>query len=155
MFEVSIYVAVAYLIVAICLAIYIWSTRRAGRRPVKSLVAAILAVPFLPYAIVEVQTAMLWHSVSGPVAKAVSDDFGDTRIVLHKVLWAEPTSARVYVVTAIFDNSGYRSAIVPVTRTAAGWTVVKQDAILDAVWADGGSADGNVFPPYLGKGDFH
>ena len=113
-------------------------------------------LPLFPYALVEGQTLLCRAALMPATRQALRELYSKDQILWFKVLSISPRKARVYVVTPCWDtpplsNSRDRVAQwIDLRRTAQGW---RFNGNWDAVWSECGSASGNVFPPYLGKGE--
>lgn len=120
------------------------------RRRFYTACVLLLLAPLFPYAQVVVQTA-LFGSVLRPVVEKSFDktDTTGSPIALLRVLSITPKNASVYVIQT--DNGGPRTEdnigvgiIYDLVHTPLGWKYQKYRWI----WSDGGSAEGNTFPPY-------
>lgn len=114
-----------------------------------TLLTAYWLCPLLPYAAVEVQTAIFQPLLRPAVSAALQEYGGHGRYKNCKVLLFAPWAASVYVVTEVSpgapDKSYNAGLQMDLVLTRHGWS---QDGDMGCVWSDGGNADGNVFPPY-------
>ena len=149
MFYVVLYFALASLGAGIVFALL----RNRVRRP-KALACIALALPWLPYLTVAVQTALFGDSLRPAVRRAFVEcggmcgDTGD-KVLTYQVLRVTPWAAEVYLVTPCAggmlkpSESGRNAVKINLKHTPDGWHY----ADYDDTWSECGSAKGNVFPP--------
>jgi hypothetical protein len=154
--HVALYLLLSYMAVAIVTRAYLLPrTRRAGISRWKTglIIMGLLLLPLLPYAVVEGQTLLLRPSVWAATQHALRQGGFSDRLFLLKVLSVGPKRVRVYTVTPCMpydtNTTQWRAVVVRLARTADGW----QPAGEEHIWSECGSASGNVFPPYPGKGE--
>ncbi len=154
MLDVAIYLFIAYIVI-LGPAFFFVRAHIARRTPGLSATHRLFffslywLCPLLPYAAVEGQTIVLQPLLRPAISAALREDGEHDRYKNCKVLLLTPWAAMVYVVSEVSPglpekpyNTGFTMTLVP---TRHGW--IKQGE-MDCVWSDGGSADGNVFPPY-------
>lgn len=113
--------------------------------------AALLLLPFFPYAVVAAQTAMYRTKIL-PDVRASSVYWGNPgeKYFVLRILTITPSRANVYVVTSCEGGMGTdrkndkAGLLITFKHTSKGWKFVDYDA----TWSDCGSAEGNTFPPY-------
>jgi len=119
-------------------------------------ILALCLLPLLPYAVVEWRTYRYGSTLLPAVIEAMREiDIGEPNetVTSHKVLSITDKYARVYVVTPCHSGwygDGFVSTLIDLVKTPDGWQFQGQWA---TPWSDCGNADGNVFPPYFGRGD--
>lgn len=127
----------------------------AVRRRRRLRFAGVIAVlPVVPYLVVEGQTALFGAAMMPAVRQGLAEQGDAQQVLMVKVLYYSSKQTSVYVVTPAIGLDGEPGAlgqVMSLRRTSAGWAFVDGEA----VFADGGSADGNVFPPYAAKGEWH
>jgi len=107
-------------------------------------------LPLAPYGAVWLQTAIYGKAVLAPIKATMPQMNGQPDDIQEiRVLRVWPNSATVYVIVAGSDidhpdrpGAGF---VVRLVKSGDRWRCSGE---WDVVWADGGSADGNVFPPY-------
>lgn len=118
-------------------------------------VLALCLLPLLPYAIVEWRTFRYGNALMPAVIDALKE-IGEPgeKITSYKILSITNKYARVYVVTPCHSDwygDGFVSTQIDLVKTPNGWRFQGQ---WTTPWSDCGNADGNVFPPYCGRGDY-
>jgi hypothetical protein len=144
-------------IVILAAAVWVWSpTFRYNPRRFFLAVLLLALLPILPYGIVACQTALFCQDLLPPTRQALREIGFSDRILTLKVLQVGPRAARVYTVTPCLpyesNDSERRAEVVCLLRSAEGWRTAGPGTEED-VWSECGSANGNVFPPYSGKGE--
>jgi len=162
MFEIMLYFG-AYALAAILLlglnAVFAFDERRRQSAAVRAVERKkrlrvwiiALALPFVPYAAVETQTALFGHGVTPAIRVTRMAEGEEDQVLFLRILWITPVSARVY---AVFPNAAAGGAggfTYTLRRKSGRWVC---EANEEVVWSDSGNADGNVFPPYF-TGDEH
>lgn len=116
-----------------------------------ALVIALFLLPFLPYAVVNVQTSLYGRKFVPVVRQALVKGGGGNPgdpIYILRVLRLTPWDADIYIVQPIAEGgaqTGERAGcVLHFQRVTRGW----QYQGFDCVWADCASAHGNTFPPY-------
>ncbi|MES2462278.1 MAG: hypothetical protein V4671_16955 [Armatimonadota bacterium] len=116
-----------------------------------------MLLPFTPYAVVATQTSLYRAEMEPAVRRALADGIGgaDDPIRIMRVLKISPSYAEVYIVQPYARIGGIWTdeavgLVIRFGKTPNGW----QYQEYDCVWSDGGSADGNTFPPYLEAKEF-
>ena len=151
---VALYFLVSYtvtvLVSGICLA---QMTRASWRRRQSAFILGIYCVPLLPYAWVEAHTWVCRGFLKRATEQSLAEDGYSTPIASMKVLAITPWRAHVYAVTPCYEKptGEYCAVVLTLIRRHGHWT---SGGFPDAVWSDCGSADGTIFPPYAGKGEF-
>lgn len=114
--------------------------------------ACLILFFMLPYIVVEIQTLLVRSWVYPLVKKAAEETMGySPQVYALKVLRLTPTHVRCYVVLPCgvsreSDGTIKRMGVVYVFRNnGKAWILETAEGI----WSDCGSAQGNVFPPYL------
>ncbi|HEY3379458.1 MAG TPA: hypothetical protein VGL77_18425 [Armatimonadota bacterium] len=121
--------------------------RNAAFRPFwRILLALLLALPFLPYAVVEAQTALFKSQILSATKQGLDSVALSTDIRQLKILTISPTRATVYTVTPCLEKSAERGVAIQLERVSGAWHYVPGTD--DCIWSDSGSAQGSVFPPY-------
>ena len=116
-----------------------------------SCYAVFLFLPFVPYAVVAVQTAKYRAEIL-PAVRASSIYWGNSKdkYVIFRILSIAPSRVNAYVVTSCEGGMGTDKkndkvgTTITLKQTSQGWEFVEYAA----VWSDCGSAEGNTFPPY-------
>lgn len=144
MFEVAFYLLVAYVILA---ALFRFIPKRLRRKAF--LFALYWLIPVIPYAIVEIQTYFGLQNLRPGISVGLQQDGEHRRFKDCKVLLLTPWVASVYVVSECSPglpdkpyNIGLTMDLAP---SSQGW---HEKGEPNGIWSDGGSADGNIFPPY-------
>lgn len=118
----------------------------------------LLISPLIPYGVVEVQTATYKYELIPPTRKELRDQGFPDRLRAFKVLAISSNKARVYAVVPCDPSSktsGYNGVVLNLKRVSGRWqSNDNPDYALDGVWSDCGNADGNIFPPYPSDGDY-
>lgn len=124
------------------------------------ITAALLMLPFFPYVRVAYLTAkykdMLMPAVAGLAQEQAWTKENPIHIV--RVLAVSDRAAQVYVVgtchggmtAASSQLVGLDGWVLRAMKTSEGWRYQSHDI----VWSDCGSAEGNIFPPYLEAREF-
>lgn len=151
MFLMTLYFIVSYSFVGTAL-LLLW--RRLRSSNTHRWACVLLLVPLVPYALVEVQTA-LFGRVLAPAARMALDRCSmcaepNTPILTQRVMKITPLSANVYVsmpcVGLYPQQKGKCGLILYLHKKNGEWAF--EDGDWAAVWSDCGSAEGNTFPPY-------
>ena len=149
MLEIILYFGVAYLLIALIIAIGVKWIRLSALLRKHCLLGwvmlmGVLALPFLPYLTVDVQTAMHRDELEPAVRQAIALIDATAEVQDTKVMSIDRRSANVLVTYRA--TYGYRAAdLVRVSRVHGRWCF-RGD--YTTIWSEGGSADGNTFPPY-------
>jgi len=152
-----VYLVFTYLIVfgAVRLALRLVSLHLPVTRRVRGVtLAVLLPLPLVPYGVVAVQTAVYGPTLRQAVFACRKEWMGepDRPSTVVRVLRVTPDTASVLVI--IKNGPGLdqtNGEVIHLLRAAdgawrfAGW---------DVHWSSIGSADGNVFPPYLEAKEF-
>lgn len=161
-----IYVIIYFIFLYSFVAVIISSTGiTKKKKPI--LLCVLLISPILPYIWIEVQTTLLKPQLMNVTKKAVRElGMPNVKLVKLKVLSISSAKAKIYIVSrnqlpsdvpnAVFCGSDdpcicYGGDIIYLSKISQRW---KFNGDYSAVWSDCGSADGNIFPPYLSKGDY-
>ena len=125
----------------------------------------ILACPLIPYGLIETQTFLFGTKLINSTKMGLRAEGMDGQILTLKVLSINVNIAKVYVIvkrqsllptTFLSGDSKLEPCvsahIFELRRNAEKW---RYSTDLRDVWSDCGSANGNIFPPYLGKGEYH
>lgn len=150
---------IAYLIISYAMLILVawYVIEHRTLRPVTFRVLAVailLIMPLLPYGIVDLQTILYRQHLAAAVKQAMCNpmlcDFDITNL---RVIRKWPRRAVVYViVSGRGESSECAGFTLELVRVDGQW---RPSENWDVIWADGGNAHGNVFPPYPSQGDYH
>jgi len=153
MFWMTIYFFVTFSCVLAAISSFVFLFRRLRIKIVWQFLcyAALLFLPFVPYAVVAAQTAM-YRVEMLPDVRASSIYWGSPgeKYFVFRILNITPSRAKVYVVTSCEGGMGTDrendkvGMLITLKHTSKGWKF----ANYDAAWSDCGSAEGNTFPPY-------
>jgi hypothetical protein len=120
--------------------------------------ALLLIAPAIPYILVNYWTQKYGAEFDMHVESALKSigAASDSCILEFKVLRITKSSASIYVVSNCeslsgYYDSGYIGTIIYFVKGKDGWLYTGR---YDTVWSDCGSANGNVFPPYRGRGEY-
>ena len=160
MVEIVFYLLVSYSVALLIYGVIArWGPWRGGsnanrrRRVLIPLAVVLLALPLAPYAIVEAQTRIYAKSVLPAVRQAMRQIGFEDQIRDLKVLSIWRAGAKIYVVTPCMGStSDYRACVVELRKSGNEWKF--KEGTDEIVWSDGGSAHGNIFPPYPSQGDY-
>ena len=153
------YLILSYAIVALAMALLlcmpVWrrppTLRLFGRDlPTKPLIVCLLPLsPLIPYMIVGTETFFLAWTLKPGLEKGLRQSGETDKVRAVRVLWPVWGGAHVYFVQdckGMGTQVGRSGWTVDLVRKGGKWTIASEP---DIVWSDCGSADSNIFPPYL------
>lgn len=161
MIEVVAYIVVSLLAIGISWYLLLSTYRKSKKRKLIYLALLITVLPLMPYVVVETQTNLFRSAYTSQIQQTLNADGDSTKIVTLKVLIVSPAYVDVYVVVPCealpehHPRNGYIAYVLPLEKRHGRWvSATDKDTMMDAVWSDCGSADGNIFPPYPAKDDY-
>lgn len=162
MIEVFCYAVISVLLMVSMSCILLTAYRKNKKKKYLYFTLLIVALPGLPYLVVETQTSLFKGELTAPAKQTLKAYQDSQTIVTFKVLDMSPHYADVYVVVPcklseeLNQPRKYVAYVLPLEKKSGRWMSLTDKAVMqDAVWSDCGSADGNIFPPYADKYDYN